>query len=144
MAQKNDGHTLFQHVKKKKCEATLAGRYIVDEVWDSVEANYKISVAKPCKVLNKTEVVDPALVSALNAAKTKDMTMRSRTALCSWFKSCTSLNQRSLSGIIAHLVKLSPAANANAAHVVLAFLKLCHKLELKEQFEDQSAITFLH
>ena len=140
----HDNKTLFQHLRQKKCEATLGGKYIVDETWDTAAKNYNISIVKPCAVKDKGEVVDVVLIQALNAAKTQDMTKRSRTALCSWFHGCKALNQRSLAGIIAHLCKLSPACNANAAHVVLAFVKLASRLGLKEQFPELNVLKRIY
>ena len=131
-----ESENLIDFVKRHKTIATLAGKYLLDEVWDDAAKKFNIAVATPCAVRNKEEVVDPALVAALNAARTKDMSLRSRTALCSWFQNCKALNQRSLAGIIAHLVKLAPSASENAAQVVLAFLKLCKKRKLHEQHPE--------
>ena len=132
-----DSHTLYEYVAAQKIEHTKKGTYFSDEFFVKAAAKYRVDMcARPVAVRNAEEVVDHGLVSAISSATTKCMKQRTKESIISYFAQGKVLNQRSLAGLIAQLVKLTPGANADTASIFIEFLRLIVKKKLHLNFAE--------
>ena len=135
-----DGKSLFDFTCEAKVQHATKGTYFEEDFWTKAAAKYDIDMAvRPCTVINAAEVVDTNLVTAITACTTKNMKERTKSAIIAHFKQGKDMNQRSICGLVAELVKLNPSANADTAAVFLEFMKLILKHKLHERFKQDCA-----
>ena len=133
-----EGKNLWDRARLHKLEMAAAGKYVTDEFWDEWIPKYDLmQMKKAVQVVNTEESLDPKLLQYIDIAESKDGKIRSRQPLCSWFRQVTVLNQREVCGVVTYVGTLKPAANPEAALMVIDFMKMVERLQLKKNFRKE-------
>jgi len=133
-----DGVSLIDRIRRDKDNAMKTGKYMSTFYWRQLKLDYGIPEhGVELKVKRPDEQCDADLVAALQVARNPNASKRSKAGLLAWLSSVAAINQKTLVGLLKHILSVKPA-NAPAAQLVLAFMKTCVRLRLHDTYPEET------
>ena len=88
------------------------------------------SLLEELTVKDATESTQKELCIALDYSTKKNLAVRTRQPLQSFFEHCQSLNQKETCGIVRHMMTFKTAGNKKTRDLVLSCMKMVQRLDL--------------
>jgi len=114
-----EGTSLLQRLTNDRRAARDEGKRLGPAYWQKIRQQY--SLEDPTSrliVKDDSEKVDPALVAALQQARSPNAAARSKSLLVNWCSSAVDVNQKMIVGLVKFIANLKPDKNAGAAQAI--------------------------
>jgi hypothetical protein len=129
------GSSLTAKVTKDKEQALSEKRNLSHVYWQRIRVEFNIPEQHgELQVLNKDEEVCPDLSNGLREARNPNAGQRSKACLCSWLRTATAINQRSLVGLLRFAVSVKPTTDT-AVLFHLDVMRFIVRLDLTRLFK---------
>lgn len=141
-----DGLTLRQRILRDKEAAASSKQRLGANYWKELRCLYALDdqAMRKLGVANPSDLVSPALVSALEQATATNTNQRNKTPLLHYLASAPDCNQKELVGLLRSIMELKPSAVGSSAAIITAVLKFICRLGLDRKYPSEVEFVRTH
>jgi hypothetical protein len=137
-----EGKTLRQTLLHTKRELKGTDKRMCTQLFDELKKKFALATAptKKLKVTDNNELIQPALLEALDASRMKNPAKRTKQPLYNFFASVKQINQKELVGLLRSISEVRVSSSVPARKHCLEVIKFLVNSGLHQKFRQEMGI----